>query len=173
MTTTPTWMGDLCTESVLTRPACPSLVPRGQVDSGDVAIVPTPAYGVPTSTQISIEWFGDAAGRHNPHPPQFGHFEITEGHLLTAKHDATPRPLTTIPIPLGYAATLPIPLGHPHWTPNPGLLIFGDCFGNHLCYRWHQAGHQYQIDLHAWYPLTHTADVLRAIVRSTPAARTR
>ena len=67
--------------------------------------------------------------------------------------------------------TRPIPLGERAWTASPGRLIFGDCFGNHLCYRWRHDGRRYQIDLHAWEPVTRTVQVLHAIVRSTPDRR--
>ena len=170
MTTAPPWMHDICTESLLTRPACPTILPKADVDGAYVVTAPSLAPGSAGSIQLSIEWFGRVASQRNLHPPEFGHFDISTGDITTAKRDAKPMPLSAIRVPLGYGATLPIPLGHPPWTPNPGLLIFGDCFGNHLCYRWRQAGRRYQIDLHAWYPLRHTADVLRAIVRSTPAA---
>ena len=36
-----------------------------------------------------------------------------------------------------------------------------------------QGGHRYRVDLHAWYPLAHTRDVVHAIVASTPSARGR
>jgi hypothetical protein len=171
MTTAPSWMHHICTRSILTRPACPTILPKADAQSVYVVLAPTPAQGSPISFQISVEWFGDMASQRNLHPPRFGHIEISEGHIAAASRDAAPIPLDRIRIPSGYRATLPIPLGHPRWTREPGLLIFGDCFGNHLCYRWHGAGHHYQIDLHAWYPLSHTANVLRAIVRSTPAAQ--
>jgi hypothetical protein len=80
-------------------------------------------------------------------------------------------PLSRLTLPESYVVTRPIPLGQRDWTLLPGRLVFGDCFGNHLCYRWRENGHGYQIDVHAWEPVTQTAHVLRAIVASTPAAR--
>jgi hypothetical protein len=161
----------VCGSSPVTRPACPAHVPKAPLGSVSITIFPTTAYGHPTAMQESIEWF-DRSQRENPHPPRFGHLEISEGAFPTSREDSPARPITSIRIPPTYAPA-PVPIGHPAWTRPPGLLIFGDCFGNHLCYRWHYARHRYQIDLHAWYPLTHTRDVLHAIVVSTPAARSR
>lgn len=171
MTTTPAWMLGVCTSSPLTRPACPNRVPDAPLGSVNILIFPTPAYGPPTAIQDSIEWF-DGSGADNPHPPRFGHLEVSEGHFPTSSHDGPPQPITVIRIPRTYAPA-PIPINHPSWTHPHGLLIFGDCFGNHLCYRWRHAHRRYQIDLHAWYPLTHTRDVLHAIVSSTPAGHER
>jgi hypothetical protein len=48
------------------------------------------------------------------------------------------------------------------------VLVFGDCWGNHLCYRWREAGTARQLDLHGWEPFTETVAVLRRMVDSTP-----
>jgi hypothetical protein len=171
MTTTPGWIHGVCEAFVLTRLVCPSRLPKADVRAADVSVTPSPpSGGTPAAMQISIEWYGHPPSSRNIHPPGFGHVEISVGRIVAAKHDAKPMPIDKIQIPTGYVPTRPIPIGHPRWTPSRGLLIFGDCFGNHLCYRWHQAGQHYQIDLHAWYPLRHTVDILRAIVRATPAA---
>jgi hypothetical protein len=168
MTTTPAWMLGVCNSSPLTRPACPNRVPDAPLGSLIITIFPTPAYGPPTAIQDSIEWFY-GSDLHNPHPPRFGHLKISEGNFPTAPHDGPRQPITAIRIPRTYAPA-PTPISHPAWTHPHGLLIFGDCFGNHLCYRWRHGHRRYQIDLHAWYPLTHTRDVLHAIVSSTPAS---
>jgi hypothetical protein len=97
------------------------------------------------------------------------HLELATGRFPIASRYAPRVSISTLKVPKGYTVTQPILLGERAWTTNPGRLVFGDCFGNHLCYRWRQGGRRYQIDLHAWEPVTQTVQVLRAIVRSTPA----
>jgi len=41
----------------------------------------------------------------------------------------------------------------------------------HLIFRWSSARLEFAVSLHAWEPLTEVASTLRAIVRSTPSAR--
>jgi len=45
--------------------------------------------------------------------------------------------------------------------------VLGDCYGDHLCFRWRVAGRAYQIDLHGWEPFLQTVAALRRIVSST------
>ncbi len=167
MTTTPEWMRELCSTSPLTRPACPARLPQAATGVAAASSTPTPPYGAPSTIVVSIEWFGNAP-LHNAHPPRFGHVEVSEGRFPVARQFGARPPLSAMQIPVGPVAG-PIPLGHRSWTEPAGFLVFGDCFGNHLCYRWRRGGHRYQVDLHAWNPLTHTVDVLHAMVDSTPS----
>jgi hypothetical protein len=68
----------------------------------------------------------------------------------------------------GEAAGAPIPLGHPRWGGRQGVLVLGDCFSNHLCFRLSQRG-TYQIDIHGWEPFTQTVLALHKIVSSLPS----
>jgi hypothetical protein len=172
MTTTPRWLSDLCRTPLL-RVACPGRVPAFGFPGAFVDVVPTPPSERPKlrSLLVSVSWGGEYANPRRNRPPQFLHFELTAGYIVSSRRLAPPVPLDRLTIPLGYTVTRPISLGHRGWTANPGKLVFGDCFGNHLCYRWRENGRGYQIDLHAWEPVTQTAHVLRAIVASTPSGR--
>jgi hypothetical protein len=168
MTTTPSWLAALCAAPTMLRLACPTRVPAGTSEGAYVTIQPSPPSEEPrvTSVTVSIE-APTIPTRTRPQPPW--HLELTAGFRSRTRRFARPRPLTRITVPPDYLVTAPVPLGRRDWTTAPGSLVFGDCFGNHLCYRWRQGGRGYQIDLHAWDPVTQTARVLRAIVRSTPA----
>jgi hypothetical protein len=173
MTTTPPWLSDLCRTPPMLRAACPGRVPAVGFPGAFVDVVPTPPSERPKlrSLSVSVSWGGEYANPRRNRPPQFVHLELTAGHVLISKRFAPPVPLSRLTIPSGYTVTRPISLGHRDWTANPGELVFGDCFGNHLCYRWRKNGRRYQIDLHAWEPVTETAHVLQAIVASTPTSR--
>ena len=174
MVSAPAWVDELCRASRIARPACPHVVPMAGVDGGDVTMQPWPPWpgqGRVKTTWMSVTWSGPGIPKPNAvRPPAFGHFEVTAGYVRHAAHDARRMPLARIKIPAGYITTEPIPLGRRSWTPRAGRLIFGDCFANHLCYRWPGRAGTYQIDLHAWYPLAQTVAVLHAMVASTPAA---
>jgi hypothetical protein len=173
MTTTPPWLADLCRTPPMLRLACPGRVPAVGFPSAFVDVVPTPTSERPKlkSLLVSVSWGGEYANPRQNQPPQFVHLEFTAGHVVSSRRFAPPVPLSRLSVPSGYTVTRPIPLGQRGWTANPGELVFGDCFGNHLCYRWRENGRDYQIDLHAWEPVTQTAHVLRAIVASTPSGR--
>jgi hypothetical protein len=121
------------------------------------------------SLLVSVSWGGEYPNPHRNRPPHFVHLELTAGYITSAKCFAPPVPISRLTVPRSYTATRPISLGKRDWTAKPGTLVFGDCFGNHLCYRWRQGRHGHQIDLHAWEPVAQTVRVLRAIVISTPA----
>jgi hypothetical protein len=171
MTTTPRWLSDLCRTTPMLRLVCPGRIPAAGRNSAYVDVVPTPpsARPKPRSLFVSVAWGGEYPSPRLNRPPQFVHLELTAGHVGSATRYAPPVPLRRLRLPNGYAVTRPIALGRRDWTANPGNLVYGDCFGNHLCYRWREHGRDYQIDLHAWRPATQTAHVLRAIVASTPA----
>jgi len=173
MTTTPLWLRDLCRSAAMVRTACPSRLPAVGLQGAYVDVVPTPPSERPKlrSLLVSVSWGGEYPNPRRNRPPQFVHLELTAGHVVSAKRFAPPVPLSRLTLPKSYVVTRPIPLGQHDWTAIPGKLVFGDCFGNHLCYRWRENGRGYQIDLHAWEPVTQTAHVLRAIVASTPSGR--
>jgi hypothetical protein len=172
LTTTPPWLVELCRTRPL-RVACPRRVPAAGPQGAYVDVVPTPPSERPklTSLLVSVSWGGEYPQPRRNRPPQFVHLELTGGRVRTSKRYAPAIPIGRLRVPRGYVPTRPVLLGSRAWTANPGVLVFGDCFGNHLCYRWRESGRGYQIDLHAWDPVRETVDVLRAIVLSTPAAR--
>jgi hypothetical protein len=165
MTAAPGWLSMFCRTRAILRVACPSRVPEGGAHAAFVTVVPNPwdKRSKPPSLLVSAEY---ALGRDRP---RFVHLELATGRFPIARRYAPRVPISRLKVPEGYNVTRPISLGERAWTANPGRLVFGDCLGNHLCYRWRQDGRRYQIDLHAWEPVTQTVKVLRAIVRSTPA----
>jgi hypothetical protein len=173
MTATPLWLDQLCRRPGILRGACPSRVPAVGRQGAYVEVVPTPPSGrpKPRSLFVSVGWGGELPNPRLNRPPGFVHLELTAGRVVSSRRYAPPVPLARLTVPAGYLATRPISLGQRDWTANPGTLVFGDCFGNHLCYRWQANGRDYQIDLHAWHPVRQTAHVLRAIVSSTPSRR--
>ena len=173
MTTTPRWLDQLCRTPPMLRVVCPSRLPAAAAPGAYVDVVPTPPNERSTlrSLLVSVSWGGEFPNPRRNRPPQFVHLELTAGHIASAKRYAPPVPISRLTVPRSYTTTRPISLGGRDWTANPGKLLFGDCYGNHLCYRWHQDRRDYQIDLHAWDPAAQTVHVLRAIVLSTPAGR--
>ena len=172
VTTTPLWLVELCRTQPMLRSACPRRVPAVGPQGAYVEVVPTPSNRPrPASLFVSVSWGGEYPEPRLNRPPRFVHLELTAGHVVSSRRFGSPVPLGRLKVPGGYTVTRPISLGQRDWTANPGRLVFGDCFGNHLCYRWQQNGRDYQIDLHAWDPVTEAAHVLRAIVRSTPSRR--
>jgi hypothetical protein len=165
MAAAPARLSMICRTRAILRAACPSRAPAGGVHSAYVTVAPNPwdRRSKPPSLLVSAEY---AFGRGRP---PFVHLELATGRIPIARRYAPQVPISRLKVPKDYTVTQPIPLGERAWTANPGRLVFGDCFGNHLCYRWRQDGRRYQIDLHAWAPVTRTVQVLRAIVRSTPA----
>lgn len=172
MTTTPLWLRDLCQAQPL-RDACPRHVPATGPAGTFVDVVPTPPSGRPKlrSLLVSVSWGGEYPNPRRNRPPHFVHLQLTAGRVTSADHFAPPVPISRLTVPRGDTAPRPISLGTRDWTSNPGKLVFGDCFGNHLCYRWRRHDRGYQIDLHAWEPVTQTVRILRAIVVSTPSGR--
>jgi hypothetical protein len=171
MTATPPWLDQLCRTPRILRRACPSRVPAVGRQSAYVEVVTTPpsARAKPRSLFVSVGWGGEYADPRLNRPPGFVHLELTAGHVVSSRRYAPPVPLARVTVPTSYEATRPISLGRRQWTANPGTLVFGDCFGNHLCYRWQENGREYQINIHAWDPVGQTAHVLKAIVSSTPS----
>jgi len=167
MTTTPRWLRDLCRDQPMLADACPSRVPAARPTFVDVDVVPTPGSERPKlrSLLVSVGWGGEGPNPRRNRPPRVVHLELTAGRITSAGHFAAPVPISH----LRSYTSRPISLGRRDWTVNSGKLIFGDCFENHLCYRWRQHERGYQIDLHAWEPVAQTVRVLRAIVVSTPA----
>jgi hypothetical protein len=173
MTTPPRWLDELCRTPPMLRSACPSRVPADGGLGAFVDVVPTPPSARPKlrSLFVSVSWGGEHPDPRVNRPPRFVHLEFTAGHVVSSRRYGPPVPLSRVTVPDGYAVTRPISLGQRDWTGNRGKLVFGDCFGNHLCYRWRENGRDYQIDLHAWEPVAQTVHVLRAIVTSTATRR--
>jgi hypothetical protein len=167
MVRSPPWLSDLCSGS-FTAAACPSIIPAAM--SGAAAYV---TFSEDTFEQagkvnhrardIAVVWGGESNDVRQNRPPRLVHLDILGGIGLAP----FPKPVAASQPRDGLLPQrkVPLDLGRPQWRAT-GHLILGGCFENHLCYRWATAGKEYQIDLHAWEPLTETVAVLRAMVQS-------
>jgi hypothetical protein len=169
MTTPPAWLTGAC-RSLRTRSICPSLVPAGPTSYISVFSMPHWLSSRSGSDDLlSVEW--GAPGRHatRNHPPVFAHLELAAGDLAFSDPPVTAAVPAHNGMMTGREGETPAPVVHLHaWRwPYGGSLLLGDCFGNHLCYRWHQLDRWYQIDMHGWEPFTQTVAALRAVVGST------
>jgi hypothetical protein len=176
MTRTPDWLLGAC-RALPTRPICPTRIPAARPNSIDVFSEPRWRSGTsPAARQdlLSVSWgapHGSDFARN--HPPRFLHIELVAGAVPLNRHFAHPvlRPRDGLMLLTGSgeAAGAPTPLGHPRWGGRRGVLVLGDCFSNHLCFRWRQHGTGYQIDIHGWEPFTQTVLALHNIVSSHPS----
>ena len=169
----PEWLLAAC-RALRTRPICPHRIPATPRTSLDLFFL---RKAGPTRQArqdwLSAEWgtpYGSDPAQNRP--PRFVHLDIRAGgvplrrrfrHPTVRPHDGLFR----------RRGAEPIPLGRPHWVPGGGVLVLGDCFANHLCFRWRQHGVGYQIDLHGWEPFSQTVATLHAIVSSirSPSAK--
>jgi len=175
MTRTPDWLLDAC-RALNTRPICPTRIPATRPTSIDVFYEPRWRSGIgPTARQdlLSVSWgvpHGSDFARNGP--PRFLHIELVAGAVPVNQRFAHPlvhpRDGLMLLTGSGEASGAPIPLGHPRWGGRRGVLVLGDCFSNHLCFRWRQHGTGYQIDIHGWEPFTKTVSALDQIVSSLP-----
>jgi hypothetical protein len=167
MARTPGWLLAAC-RALRTRPICPAQIPAARANSVDVFFEPNILGPGGRQDWISAEWgtpHGDTAENR---PPRFVHLDLKAGALPLHKRFQHP----PVPVRDGLfriRSTGPIPLGPVSWAGRNGELILGDCFGNHLCFRWGQLGVGYQIDLHGWEPFTQAVAALEAVIASLPA----
>jgi hypothetical protein len=166
---TPDWLLAAC-RALRTRPICPRRIPAARPSSLDLFFLRNagPTRNV-RQDWLSAEWgtpYESDPTRNRP--PRFVHLDIRAGGVPLERRFRHPvvRPRDGL---FRNRGVEPIPLGHPHWVPGGGVLVLGDCFGNHLCYRWRRHGVGYQIDLHGWEPFSQTVATLHAIVSSIPS----
>jgi hypothetical protein len=169
MARTPDWLLAAC-RALRTRPICPHLVPAVRPSSLDLFFLRNagPTRNV-RQDWLSAEWgtpYESEPGRNRP--PRFVHLDIRAGGVPLERRFRHPveRPRDGL---FRTRGTEPIPLGRAHWVRRGGILVLGDCFGNHLCFRWRRQGVGYQIDLHGWEPFSQTVATLHAMVSSIPS----
>jgi len=171
MTTPPEWFTGAC-QSLRTHSICPTRIPAGPTNYVSVFFEPgwRSSHGR-SDDLLSVEWGAPYPNPTRNRPPAFAHLELAAGETSLAEHvDASPV------VPRngmmtgreGEAAAPAVRLTTSNWPVPDGSLVLGDCFGNHLCYRWREAGANYQVDLHGWEPFTETVATLRQIVQSIP-----
>jgi hypothetical protein len=167
MTRTPSWLHDAC-RALRTRVICPRIIPMASASFLEVSYQPQVG---PATDLLSVQW--SAPYENEParnRPPRFLHLELESGAVPVERrysHGPT-EPRNGLMRRRDYEAADPLPLGRPRWGGRNGVLVLGDCFGNHLCFRWRERGIGYQIDLHGWEPFTKTVAALRAVVGSLP-----
>ncbi|HYX87642.1 MAG TPA: hypothetical protein VE777_21935 [Gaiellales bacterium] len=174
MTRAPDWLLGAC-YALDTRPICPTRIPAAQ-PSLAVFFEPRWRSGPnPSARQdlLSVSWgapHGSDFARNGP--PGFLHLDLIAGAVPVNRRYAhariPPRDGLMRRTGTGEAAGAPIPLGHPDWGGHHGSLVLGDCFSNHLCFRWAEDHSTYQVDIHGWEPFTQTVAALRRIVGSIP-----
>jgi hypothetical protein len=121
---------------------------------------------------------GKRVGLGRTRPPQYVHIIVyaARGSLavkfpFTWPHGPAPAISDSL---LRASRKGPIFLGRRDWAGHRGTLIlsppliFGGENGDHLIFRWHQAGVDHTVSLHSWAPLTEAVATLEAVVRSAP-----
>lgn len=168
---TPAWILDACAGLPRLHGACPHSIPlavSGYVEATtnrDVAICRRNTR----EDLLSVQWSGeDPSHPHRNRPPPFLHIEVSAGSGCLQWHYAGPavRPQAGMMRGRDFLTSGSVPLGRRTWGGHRGLLVLGDCYGNHLCFRWRAAGVGYQIDLHGWEPFPQIVSALRRIVSS-------
>jgi hypothetical protein len=172
MTLPPEWFTRVC-KSLRTRVICPTLIPAGPTNYVSVFLEPrwrSSSKGR-SDDLLSVEWGAPGADPARNRPPAFAHLELAAGDISLAGHvgggAVAPRN-GMMAGREGEAAVPAVRLASSNWGRRRGSLVLGDCFGNHLCYRWRRAGAIFQVDLHGWEPFTDTVATLRLIVQSIP-----
>lgn len=175
MTRTPGWLRAAC-RALRTRPICPTRMPAA--DPGSITVFHEPSWrsgSTPKRWQdlLDVAWgapYGSQPTRN--HPPRFLHLRLSAGDVPVARQFAGPivQPRDGLMLSRGgEAGGAPVLLGHPRWGGHRGVLVLGDCFSTHLCFRWSEHGIPYQIDIHGWEPFTQTVAALHNIVLSLPS----
>jgi len=171
LTPPPDWLTLAC-RSLRTRPICPTRIPAGPTSYITLLYEPRwrSSHGR-ADDLLSVEWGAPRSDPARNRPPAFAHLELAAGGISLAGHvDAGPMAARNGMMAgrESEAAAPTIKLASPDWPGHSGSLVLGDCFGNHLCYRWRTAGETFQVDLHGWEPFTQTVATLREIVQSIP-----
>jgi hypothetical protein len=167
MSRTPEWLLAAC-GALRTRPICPRRIPAARASSLDLFFEPNVPGPAGHQDWLSAEWGTPHGDTANNRPPTFVHLDFRAGAVPLDKRFRR----TVVAARDGLfltRGTSPLPLEHPRWAARSGVLVLGDCFGNHLCFRWRRQGVGYQIDLHGWEPFTQTVAALHAIVASVPS----
>lgn len=125
------------------------------------------------------EWSGPYPGVTTKNsPPRFVHVNVHAGDLSQAFPFEWPVDTTPLPDPVPNKRRKGIFIASVTWFGKEGALILAPSFpaggidGDHVIFRWNEAGGEYAVSIHAWEPLTETINVLCAVVGSTDAVST-
>ena len=158
--------------SLRTRSICPTLIPSGPTNYVSMLFEPRwrSSHGQ-SDDLLSVEWGAPRPDPAQNRPPAFAHLELAAGGLSLAGHVDAEAVVPRDGMMAGRESEASAPavrLASSNWRGHHGSLVLGDCFGNHLCYRWRQEGTNFQVDLHGWEPFTESVATLRRIVQSIP-----
>lgn len=161
MVRTPGWVMRLCRDEV--RTGCPTRLPRPASPTSLVQVTPV-GHGRRAGASVDVAWGGTTGRASADRPPQLVHLIVSDADRPPSGAPAAGvNPVTLL---RGGYPRKPVVLGHPGWTRPAGTLSLGDCFGDHVCYRWRSAGRNHLVSIHAWSPLTQTLSVFAQVVRS-------
>lgn len=166
-----------CRESLLVRPACPTLVPRvGAAFLSHLYAAPAPPKWQFHS--FGLERGGEWPGRpERNRPPRMAHIDIVAGRVEGSAHGVFDYGDTVVALRNGLMRRdrmRSLYFGRVWWAGRAGDLLLapahprGGVHGNHLIFRWGQGGVDFAVSLHAWEPLREAAATPRTIVESIP-----
>jgi hypothetical protein len=163
-----------CRASSLMRPACPTRVPRVR------AAFLSHLYrdpGAPRFEAFNLERGGESPTHpERNRPPRMAHIVIFAGAVERGapfRYDAA-QPARLANDLMSRDRTRALAFGPIRWANRNGRLylappvLHGGMMGNHLIFRWRDAGRRYALGLHAWEPLLEASATLRAIIASLP-----
>jgi hypothetical protein len=168
---TPAWILTACKAMPGLNGLCPRTIPlarSGYILASYERRLPTCGGG--RRDVLSLEWGGeDPSHPRRNRPPGFLHLEVAGGSgcLRSRFPGSIAAPRAGVMRGRSFLAARRVPFGRRTWGGHDGVLVLGDCFGNHLCFRWREAGSVYQIDLHGWEPFPEAVAALRRIVSSS------
>jgi hypothetical protein len=136
---TPRWIGEACASLPRIAGHCPGVIPLAQT-SGTIAEAAHDRRIGPgrVEDEVGVQWGGESAGHPaRNHPPGFLHFEVSAGDIggLRRFGHAATVPAAGIMRGRSFFTSAPVPFGSRLWGTHHGVLVRGDCWGNHLCYR--------------------------------------
>jgi hypothetical protein len=154
------------------RDVCPELVPRTDSKYVGRAVNFGPRF---RTFDLAASAPYEGQPRRN-RPPRFAHIVIQAGDLTSAfDFEWPPPPADRAPARLLLIRRkVPALLEEPTWGGREGVLVLmppfelGGIHGDHLVFRWRDAGVDYLISLHAWDPFGEARATLQAVVEDLP-----
>ena len=158
-----------CQRGEAVRAVCPVKLPRIKLDTFHHVTAPKADWPV-----FSAEWSAPSPKLASKNaPPRFTHLVVQAEHrdMFPFKWPSEPHPQGSGVKDKRKEALL---LDTPTWGGVEGALVlapsypFGGINGDHLIFRWEQAGKIYALSLHAWRPLNESIATLQAVAASIP-----
>jgi hypothetical protein len=162
-----------CRRAAVLAQVCPRLVPR--VRAPFLSLLRTDLLGSRPLALFNLERGGERPGHpERNRPPAMAHLLVARGHvrgLAPIWQQGAWRGLLADGVMTKRREHL-LRFGVRRWGGRTGWLelapsyLRGGMLGNHLIFRWGPRGDERIVSLHAWEPLTESADTLRRIVES-------